>query len=146
MPPGKTIDSVYCMYSTDWLAGIYIKKVSKKFALFWVMFIINYSIIIYFVLFISMRPLKRLFECIDNEGYLKNYNPLSVVSIEYKNYKWYDIEFYEYENTSFHNEYIEEKNNEILYSFCIYKNWEYFDNGYGYDSIEDCKIKIEYLI
>ena len=78
------------------------------------------------------RVLQRLSDYTDKDGYIKWYNPMAVIEIEYNSYDGFDVEIYKYENTSFHSEYCEEKQEEILYSFCVFRNWEYIDNGYWY--------------
>lgn len=88
----------------------------------------------YFINLLPMtRPLQLLSSFTDREWYLMRwYSPMAVIEIEYDSYDWFDIEIYRYENTSFHSEYCEEKKEEILYSFCVFRDWEYIDNRYWY--------------
>lgn len=89
------------------------------------------------------RILWKLSDYTDKDGYVKWYNPLAVIEIEYNSYDGFEIEIYKYENTSFHSEYCEEKeNDDILFSFCIFRDGEYIDNGYGYMNKNEVKIAI----
>ncbi len=95
-----------------------------------------------------IRPLQLLSDFTDGEWYLmKWYSPMAVIEIEYDSYDGFDVEIYRYENTSFHNEHNEEESEEdILYSFCIFKNWEYVDNRYWYSNKNDVIDRIRSII
>jgi hypothetical protein len=47
---------------------------------------------------------------------------MAVIEIEYNSYDGFDVEIYKYENTSFHSEYCEEKQEEILYNKALKRN------------------------
>ena len=95
-----------------------------------------------------IRPLQLLSNFTDSEWYLMRwYSPMAVIEIEYDSYDGFDVEIYRYENTSFHSEYCEEKSEEeILYSFCIFRNWEYVDNRYGYSNKDEVIDRIRSII